>query len=127
MLLRSEYADSPEFRERLRREGRHAALLSHPGVVQVHDYVDGSADGVAYLVMEYVAGPSLAMVLAAEGTLSPGRVLDLIVQAAEALARLRHRQGDRCGADDPYWPADRHPGLPVTGSCAAGSGWAAVA
>jgi serine/threonine protein kinase len=85
-LLRPEFADSPEFRDRLRLEGRHAALLSHPGVVQVRDYDDGSADGVPYLVMEYVEGPSLAAVLSAEGTLSPGRVLGLIAQAAEALA-----------------------------------------
>jgi serine/threonine-protein kinase len=41
---------------------------------------------VPYLVMEYVAGPSLAAVLRAEGTLSPRRVLGLITQAAEALA-----------------------------------------
>jgi serine/threonine protein kinase len=85
-LLRPEFADSPEFRDRLRLEGRHAALLSHPGVVQVRDYNDGSAGGVPYLVMEYVAGPSLAAILAAEGTLSPARVLGLIVQAAQALA-----------------------------------------
>jgi serine/threonine protein kinase len=85
-LLRPEYAGSPEFRDRLRLEARHAAMLSHPGVVQVRDYDDGSAGGVPYLVMEYVAGPSLAAVLRAEGTLSPGRVLDLIAQAAEALA-----------------------------------------
>jgi eukaryotic-like serine/threonine-protein kinase len=85
-LLRPEYADSPEFRDRLRWEGRHAGLLSHPGVVQVHDYDDGSADGVPYLVMEYVEGPSLAAVLSAEGTLSPCRVLGLVAQAAEALA-----------------------------------------
>jgi serine/threonine protein kinase len=85
-LLRPEYADSAEFRDRLRWEGRHAGLLSHPGVVQVHDYDDGSADGVPYLVMEYVEGPSLAAVLSVEGTLSPCRVLGLVAQAAEALA-----------------------------------------
>jgi serine/threonine-protein kinase len=85
-LLRPEYAGSLEFRDRLRWEGRHAGLLSHPGVVQVHDYDDGSADGVPYLVMEYVEGPSLAAVLSAEGTLSPCRVLGLVAQAAEALA-----------------------------------------
>jgi len=85
-LLRPEFAGSPEFRDLLRWEGRHAGLLSHPGVVQVRDYDDGSADGVPYLVMEYVEGPSLAAILSAEGTLSPRHVLGLIVQAAEALA-----------------------------------------
>jgi serine/threonine protein kinase len=85
-LLRPEFADDPEFRGRLRLEGRHAARLSHPGIVQVRDYDDGSAEGFPYLVMEYVAGPSLAAVLAAEGTLSPRHVLGLIMQAARALA-----------------------------------------
>jgi serine/threonine protein kinase len=71
-LLRPEYAGSPEFRDRLRWEGRHAGPLSHPGVVQVYDYDDGSADGVPYLVMEYVEGPSLAAVLSPTSG-SPGR------------------------------------------------------
>jgi eukaryotic-like serine/threonine-protein kinase len=85
-LLRPEYAGSAEFRDRLRLEARHTAMLSHPGLVQVRDYDNGPAGGAPYLVMEYVAGPSLAAVLRAEGTLSPGRVLGLIAQAAEALA-----------------------------------------
>jgi eukaryotic-like serine/threonine-protein kinase len=81
-LLRREFADNPEFRNRLRLEGRHAAQLSHPGIVAVRDY----DEGVPYLVMEYVAGPSLATVIATKGTLSPRRVLALIAQAAQALA-----------------------------------------
>jgi len=84
-VLRPEFAGSAEFRDLLRWEGRLAGLLSHPGVVQVRDYDDGPAGDVPCLVMEYVAGPSLAAVLRAEGTLSPRRVLGLIVQAAEAL------------------------------------------
>jgi serine/threonine-protein kinase len=85
-MLHPEFAGSPEFRDVLLWEGRLAGRVSHPGVVQVRDYDDGSAGGVPYLVMEYVAGPSLAAVLRAEGTLSPRRVLGLITQAAEALA-----------------------------------------
>ena len=85
-VLRPEFARSPEFRDLLRREGRQAGQLSHPGVVQVLDYDDGAASGVPYLVMEYVEGPSLAAVLSAEGTLSPRHVLGLTTQAAEALA-----------------------------------------
>ena len=84
-VLRPEFAGSPEFKDLLLWEGRLAGRVSHPGVVQVRDYEDGSADGVPYLVMEYVAGPSLAAVLRAEGTLSPRRVLGLIAQAADAL------------------------------------------
>ncbi len=43
---------------RFRREARAAARLSHPGVVPVFDY--GIEDGRPYLVMEYVAGGTLA-------------------------------------------------------------------
>ena len=53
-------------------------------MVQVRDYDDGSADGVPYLVMEYVTGPSLAAVL--RGHAVPCRVLGLVAQVAEALA-----------------------------------------
>ena len=84
-VLRPEFAGRAEFRDLLAWEARLAGLLSHPGVVQVRDYHDGPDGGVPCLVMEYVAGPSLAAVLKAEGTLSPRRVLGLIVQAAEAL------------------------------------------
>jgi eukaryotic-like serine/threonine-protein kinase len=85
-VLRPEFAGNPEFRDLLLWEGRLAGRVSHPGVVQVRDYDNGSAGGVPYLVMEYVAGPSLAAVLRAEGTLSPRCVLGLIAQAAGALA-----------------------------------------
>jgi serine/threonine protein kinase len=85
-VLRPEFAGRPGFRDLLLWEGRLAGWVSHPGVVQVRDYDDGSAGGVPYLVMEYVAGPSLAAVLRAQGTLSPRCVLGLITQAAEALA-----------------------------------------
>ena len=50
-------AESGVFRDLLLREGRLAGRVPHPGVVQVRDYNDDSADGVPYLVMEYVAGP----------------------------------------------------------------------
>jgi serine/threonine protein kinase len=85
-VLHPELAGSPEFRDLLLWEGRLAGRVSHPGVVQVRDYDDGSAGGVPHLVMEYVTGPSLAAVLRAEGALSPRRVLGLIAEAAEALA-----------------------------------------
>ena len=64
-VLRSEYADDPTFVERFRAEGRHAAMLSHPGIASVFDY--GEVDGMAYLVMELVDGEPLSHVLAREG------------------------------------------------------------
>jgi serine/threonine-protein kinase len=85
-VLRGEYADNTEFRDRFRREARHAAGLSHPGVAQVFDYDDGRSGTPPYLVMEYVDGESLSTTIARVGPMSPARVLDIIVAAASALA-----------------------------------------
>ncbi|MGH2874993.1 MAG: protein kinase domain-containing protein, partial [Solirubrobacteraceae bacterium] len=55
--------------QRFKREARAAAALSHRGVVSVFDY--GVQEGRPYLVMEYVAGGTLAE------RLSSGRAPDL--------------------------------------------------
>jgi hypothetical protein len=81
-LLRPEYASNPETLARFRAEARHAAAVLHPGVAQVYDYGE---DGRPYLVMELVDGPSLAEVLAG-GPLPAARAMDVVAQAAAALA-----------------------------------------
>ncbi|WP_374684220.1 serine/threonine-protein kinase [Streptomyces sp. ODS05-4] len=75
---------------RFRLEGQTAARLSHPHVVGVFDF--GSWDGRFYLVMEYVAGHSLAQELAGAGALPPERVAVVAAHTAAGLA-LAHRQG----------------------------------
>src|SRR6266511_4218103 len=58
-LLRSEYAEDPEFVDRFRAEARRTAALSHPGIASVFDYGetgDTDAEGTtAYLSPEQVA------------------------------------------------------------------------
>jgi serine/threonine-protein kinase len=81
-LLRAEFTSHPETLGRFRAEARHAAGLAHPGVAQVYDYGE---DDRPFLVMELVEGPSLAEVLAG-GRLPAGRVVDMVAQAAAALA-----------------------------------------
>jgi serine/threonine-protein kinase len=90
-LLRPEYADSTEFRDRLRSEGRLVAALSHPGIVRVYDHGD-SETGDPYLAMEFVDGEPLSAVLAREGTLAPARLLDIVAQVADGLDGA-HRAG----------------------------------
>ncbi|MBL8232573.1 MAG: serine/threonine protein kinase [Bryobacterales bacterium] len=51
-------------RDRLIREARSAALLSHPGIVKVYDAVE--QDGATCLVMEYVEGQPLSVLLGAK-------------------------------------------------------------
>jgi serine/threonine-protein kinase len=85
-VLRGEYADDAEFRERFRREAQHAAMLSHPGIAQVFDYNEGDHGTAPYLVMEYVDGEPLSAAIAREAPMNHDRVLDIIIAAASALA-----------------------------------------
>jgi eukaryotic-like serine/threonine-protein kinase len=87
-LLRSEYAEDPEFVDRFRAEARRTAALSHPGIASVFDYgetCDPDEGTTAYLVMELVVGEPLSALLAREGRLSPAHTLDVVAQAALAL------------------------------------------
>src|SRR6266853_3261697 len=51
-------------RERLFREARSAGVLSHPNIVTIYDMDE--ADGVAYIAMAYVNGPTLETILSSE-------------------------------------------------------------
>lgn len=88
-LMHPHLADSPDFVARFRREARAAARLSSPGVVAVYD--QGSLDGVAYLVMELVEGPTLRDLIAA-GPLSARESLGLTAQVLGPLGAA-HRAG----------------------------------
>ena len=81
-VLLSEMAQNEEFRRRFERESHYASSLEHPNIVRVHEF--GEADGVAFMVMEYVKGRDLTAVLA-EGPLSPERTIEILEQVASAL------------------------------------------
>ena len=70
-------------RERLRREARAAAQLSHPSVVQIYDLVEDASGDV--IVLEYVEGRTLRQVLV-DGLPSLSLVLRLAREIAEGLA-----------------------------------------
>lgn len=93
-LLRTEYADDPEFLARFRTEARHTAALSSPGIASIYDYGEVNEQGVpaAYLVMELVDGEPLSDLLAREGRLSPARTMDVVGQVALAL-QVAHDAG----------------------------------
>lgn len=48
-----------EFRRRFLREAQAAGILSHPGIVTVHDAGVDDASGLSYIAMEYIQGRSL--------------------------------------------------------------------
>ena len=99
-LLKSEYADDQQFRQRFETEARHAASLHHPHVASVYDVGEslslGRADGSdvprPYLVMELVDGEPLSALLRGGRPLAPDAVRDLMAQAADAIGAA-HRAG----------------------------------
>ena len=74
--------DSPELSARFSREARTLSQLNHPHICTLYDI--GEADGADYLVMELLAGETLADRLA-RGALPVG---DLMVQAGQIIAAL---------------------------------------
>lgn len=83
-VLHPHLANDPTFLERLSREAKAAASLSHPHVVGVLD--QGEDGHIAYLVMEYVKGHTLRDVLSEQGALPPRLALALIDPVIEGLA-----------------------------------------
>jgi serine/threonine-protein kinase len=88
-MLSSKYISDSQQLERLKREARAAARLSHPGIATVYSFEE-SGD-CAYMVSEYVQGPTLRQIMAGRSLLF-AEVLDVAAQIARAL-RAAHEQG----------------------------------
>jgi serine/threonine-protein kinase len=86
--IRHDAPPGAEARERLRREARAVARLNHPAIVQVYDILE--AGGCDWIVLEYVAGDSLAELMVVGG-LGVARALDVARQVAEGLAHAHSR------------------------------------
>jgi serine/threonine-protein kinase len=93
-LLHPEHADDDSFRARLRGEAQAAGGLSSDHIVAVYDWgeqADESGRCLSYIVMELVAGETLATVLLREGRLSSERAAQAIADTATGLAAAHAR------------------------------------
>jgi serine/threonine protein kinase len=72
-----------KLRERLFREARSAGVLSHPNIVTIYDMAE--EDGVAYISMEYVDGPTLDDLMSSSKPLESGKLFGILRQTATAL------------------------------------------
>ena len=78
-ILNEELSADARMISRFRGEAMSASRLNHVNCVSIIDY--GQApDGLLYLAMEYVKGPTLTQLLVNENPLDVDRVLDIIAQ-----------------------------------------------
>jgi eukaryotic-like serine/threonine-protein kinase len=87
-VLHRSLAGDPAFVDRFRREARAAAGLAHPNIVAVYDW--GGVEGVYYMVMEYVRGPSVRHLLNEQGRMEPAQAAEILRQSLLALGHAHH-------------------------------------
>lgn len=83
-VMRPHAEDEQLFAQRFRAEALHTAGLSHVNIATVFDY--GEHEGLAYLVMELVAGHTLSELTSRGEGLPHPQVRSIVGQAALALA-----------------------------------------
>jgi eukaryotic-like serine/threonine-protein kinase len=88
-VLPRQFADDTQFRERFNREARAISSLNHPHICTLYDV--GQEDGIAYLVMEYLEGETLADRLN-KSALPIDQVIRYAIEIADALDKA-HRTG----------------------------------
>jgi len=87
-----EFADAGErsrLRDRLFREARSRASRP-PGIVTIYDMDE--REGLAYIAMQYVNGPTLEQMMDSGDAVPPQRLLDILRQTAAALD-YAHQKG----------------------------------
>jgi hypothetical protein len=88
MILTGVYA-SPEERLRFLSEAKVIASITHPGIVQLHDF--GTHGGAPYFALEYCPGGTLADRLG--GTPLPSRTAASIVEQIARAVQAAHDKG----------------------------------
>ncbi len=89
--LKSTIAPSSSFASQIDREAKILAELFHANVVLLVDYRPSAAGATAFLVLEYVDGPSLAELVARRRVLRPEAACAIAYQVAEGLAHAHER------------------------------------
>ncbi|HSF44252.1 MAG TPA: serine/threonine-protein kinase [Thermoanaerobaculia bacterium] len=74
-----------QFRIRFLREAQSAGILTHPNIVTIHDVVEQSEEGLAFIAMEYVRGTNLKQILQGDQPLTLQFIVDVVAQVGEAL------------------------------------------
>jgi Protein kinase domain len=89
-VVAPELARDEAFRERFLNESQLAAALDHPNVIPIYDA--NEVDGVLYLAMRHVDGPTVQALIRERGTLSSTETVRIADQIGGALDAA-HRAG----------------------------------
>jgi serine/threonine-protein kinase len=89
-VLHDHLAERADIVQRVALEGKAAARIRHPNIVDVSDV--GSEGGISYLVMELLEGEPLSRYLTRVGVLSPRETAILLTPVIAAVAHA-HRHG----------------------------------
>lgn len=90
-VLRRTFARDPEFAARFLNEARAANLVGHPNIVEIFEF-GRLPDETPYIIMEFLAGQSLASRLQKPPRPSVGESLEWCRQVAHAMAAA-HEKG----------------------------------
>ncbi len=87
-MLPARSIGNEQAKRRLFREAKAAATLDHPNICAIYEV--GEEGDCAYIAMQYIEGRSLSHLIK-NNPLSPLEVVDIGIQAAEALAEAHSR------------------------------------
>jgi serine/threonine protein kinase len=88
--LPSTLSSNTEMRERFIREAKIQAKLSHPNVVNLHNFFEH--EGNFYLVMEFVDGETVESILRRSGLIPPERCVSIFKQVLDGIG-YAHSKG----------------------------------
>ena len=83
-LLDAKLADNADFIHRFQMEAKAAALIGHPGIVDVLDMGE-TDEGMPFIVMEYLEGVTLKSLCKRAGALSAAQAVAILVPVLDAL------------------------------------------
>jgi len=88
-ILKDEFSQDADFRNRFHAESQAVAMLSHPNIVSVYDVSKSSE--TEYIVMELIDGMSLKEYMQKKGSLTWREALHFITQIMKALEHAHSR------------------------------------
>lgn len=88
-ILRDEYLQDEEYRQRFRNESRAIAVLSHKNIVKIYDVCD--KPDIQYIVMEFIDGITLKEYILQQGVLTWKESVHFTTQILKALQHAHDR------------------------------------